>query len=68
MTGEAILQRVLGRWGQQDSLVTAIAQWVGQAIIEGRLAAALKRAIVLGGLAAIERSGWTGQAAEGLLP
>lgn len=38
MTGSAILTRILHRTGESDSLVGRIAEWVGLAIIEGRLA------------------------------
>lgn len=37
MTGSAILNRILYRTGESDSLVGRIAEWVGLAIIEGRL-------------------------------
>lgn len=38
MTGSAILNRILYRSGETDSLVGRIAEWVGLSIIEGRLA------------------------------
>ena len=38
MPGSAILNRILHKAGESDSLVGRIAQWVGLAIIEGRLA------------------------------